>query len=55
MTHRSAKERRSTFDLVLRELRAHNFAVLSTVDEDGTPDSAEVNYGVSAPGRLRST
>lgn len=50
-SHRSAKEQRVTFDLVLRELRAHNFAVLATVDEDGAPDSAGVNYGVSAPGR----
>ena len=49
-SHRSVKEQRVTFDLVLRELRAHNFAVLSTVDEDGTPDSAGVNYGVSTPG-----
>lgn len=51
VTHRSTKEQRVTFDLVLRELRAHNFAVLATVDEDGAPDSAGVNYGVSAPGR----
>lgn len=36
--------------LVLRELRAHNFAVLSTIDEHGRPRSAGVNYGVSAPG-----
>ncbi len=49
-THRNAKEQRITFDLVLRELRAHNFAVLATVDENGAPDSAGVNYGVSAPG-----
>jgi hypothetical protein len=40
-----------TGDLVLRELRAHNFLVLSTVDESGAPDAAGVNYGVSAPGR----
>jgi general stress protein 26 len=50
-THRSTKEQSVTFDLVLRELRAHNFAVLATIDEDGAPDSAGVNYGVSAPGR----
>jgi general stress protein 26 len=50
-TQRSTKEQRVTFDLVLRELRAHNFAVLTTVDEDGAPDSAGVNYGVSAQGR----
>ena len=50
-THRIAREQRVTFDLVLRELRAHNFAVLATVDGDGAPDSAGVTYGVSAPGR----
>ena len=50
-THRRTKEQRVTFDLVLRELRAHNFTVLATVNEDGAPDSAGVNYGVSAPGR----
>ena len=49
-TPRSPKEQRVTFDLVLRELRAHHFAVLTTVGEDETPDSAGVNYGVSAPG-----
>lgn len=46
-----SEEGRVTSDLVLRELRAHNFAVLSTVDEDGAPDSAGVNYGVTTPGR----
>jgi hypothetical protein len=35
---------------VLAELRAHNFAVLSTVDGLGQPDSAGVSYGVSPPG-----
>jgi general stress protein 26 len=50
-TKRGTKDERVTFDLVLRELRAHNFAILSTVDEDGAPDSAGVNYGVSGPGR----
>jgi hypothetical protein len=39
-----------TPERVLRELRRHNFAVLSTVDEDGNPDSAGVNYGVSRAG-----
>lgn len=48
---RRAQEERVTFDQVLRELRAHNFAVLATVDADGAPDAAGVNYGVSAPGR----
>ncbi len=41
---------RVTPALVVREIRAHNFAVLSTIDEDGRPRSAGVNYGVSAPG-----
>ena len=36
--------------LILRELRAHNFAVLSSADDEGRPRSAGVNYGVSAPG-----
>ena len=36
--------------VVLRELRRHNFGVLSTVDAAGRPRSAGVNYGVSAPG-----
>ena len=35
---------------MLRELRRHDFAVLSTVDESGSPDSAGVNYGVSRAG-----
>jgi nitroimidazol reductase NimA-like FMN-containing flavoprotein (pyridoxamine 5'-phosphate oxidase superfamily) len=50
-THPSSQEARVTSKLVLRELRSHNFAVLSTVGEDGTPDSAGVNYGVTGPGR----
>lgn len=49
-TQRSAQEQRVTLDLVLRELQAHNFAVLSSVDESGAADSAGVNYGVSTPG-----
>jgi len=36
-----------TLELVLRELRAHDFAILSTVAKDGSPDSAGVSYGVS--------
>jgi general stress protein 26 len=40
-----------TVDLVLRELRKHNSAVLSTVDAEGRPHSAGVNYGVSRPGQ----
>jgi general stress protein 26 len=46
-----AKKQRVTIDLVLRELRKHNFAVLSTVDAEGRPHSAGVNYGVSPPDR----
>src|SRR5580765_3913572 len=45
------KEQRATFALVLRQLRKRDFAVLSTVDENGIPHSAGVNYGVSRPGR----
>jgi pyridoxamine 5'-phosphate oxidase-like protein len=40
-----------TFADVLRQLRTHNFAVLSTVDAEGHPHSAGVNYGVSRPGQ----
>lgn len=43
----SVRQQRVSFDLVFRELRTHHFAVLSSVDERGTPDSAGVNYGVS--------
>ncbi len=39
-----------TLQRVQRELSTHNFAVLSTVDEHGRPDSAGVNYGTSARG-----
>jgi general stress protein 26 len=49
-TQRRLGEERVTPERVLRELRAHNFAVISTTDEYGAPDSAGVNYGVSAPG-----
>jgi general stress protein 26 len=49
-TKERGQDERVTFDLVLRELRAHNFAILSTVDDGGGPDSAGVNYGVSGPG-----
>ncbi|MFN0072270.1 MAG: pyridoxamine 5'-phosphate oxidase family protein [Chloroflexota bacterium] len=44
-------EQRLTFELVLRELRMHHFAVLSTVSPTGRPCSAAINYGVSRPGR----
>lgn len=36
---------------LLRALRGHNFAVLSTAGEHGRPASAGVNYGVSAAGQ----
>lgn len=39
-----------TFDRVHRELRAHHFAVLSTVDERGTPHAAGVTYGTTYDG-----
>ena len=45
------KEQRVTFELVLSQLRKHNFAVLSTVGEQSMPHSAGVVYGVSRPGR----
>ena len=40
-----------TFELVLAHLRNSHFAVISTSDDDGTPHSAGVNYGVSRPDR----
>jgi hypothetical protein len=47
----SSRARRTvTLERVLRELRKHNFAVLSTVGADGSPDSAGVCYGISSPG-----
>ena len=39
-----------SFDAVVRELRKRDFAVLSTVTEEGRPYSVGVNYGVSLPG-----
>lgn len=45
-----AQQRRVTPEIALRQLRAHNFAVLSTVGDDGKPHSAGVNYGASGPG-----
>lgn len=38
------------FAFVLRRLRCHHFAVLSTVGAGGLAQSAGVTYGVSAPG-----
>jgi general stress protein 26 len=47
-----AKAQRSklTPELVLRKLRQHDFAVLSTAGSDGNPHAAGVTYGVSRPG-----
>ena len=45
------KPHRVTVELVLRHLRKRNFAVLSTISEEGRPHSVGVNYGVSPPGR----
>jgi nitroimidazol reductase NimA-like FMN-containing flavoprotein (pyridoxamine 5'-phosphate oxidase superfamily) len=39
-----------TFDSVVKELRKRDFAVLSTLTEEGKPYSVAVNYGVSRPG-----
>ena len=47
---RTAASRGVALKRVLRELSTHNFAVLSTVDEHGWPDSAGVNYGTLARG-----
>jgi general stress protein 26 len=38
------------FERVLSELCQNNFAVLSTVDAAGQPQSAGVTYGISPPG-----
>ena len=50
MIVRTSVNRAVTLKRVLRELSAHNFAILSTVDQLGQPDSAGVNYGTSARG-----
>jgi general stress protein 26 len=50
MIVRTSVNRAVTLKRVLRELSAHNFAILSTVDQHGQPDSAGVTYGVSARG-----
>ncbi len=39
-----------TFEFVLKKLRTHHFAVLSTNDERGMPHSAGVNYGITRQG-----
>jgi general stress protein 26 len=51
VTLAAAGQPRVTFDRVLAELRNHHFAVLSTVDEDGTPHAAGVTYGSAYAGR----
>jgi nitroimidazol reductase NimA-like FMN-containing flavoprotein (pyridoxamine 5'-phosphate oxidase superfamily) len=48
--HATSDTRTVTFDSVVKELRKRDFAVLSTVTEEGTPYSVAVNYGVSLPG-----
>jgi general stress protein 26 len=44
---RRAREQKVTGEMVLNQLRKHDFAVLSTVSEDGMPFSAGVSYGVT--------
>jgi nitroimidazol reductase NimA-like FMN-containing flavoprotein (pyridoxamine 5'-phosphate oxidase superfamily) len=44
------EEPRVTFEMVLRELRRRDFAVLSTADDQGRPHSVGVEYGVSTRG-----
>ena len=39
-----------SFDPVVKELRKRDFAVLSTICEEGRPYSVGVSYGVSLPG-----
>jgi general stress protein 26 len=51
-TGMKARTSRLTPELVLRELRRHDFAVLSSVGAAGTPHSAGVTYGVSGPGQV---
>ena len=46
----AGKQHRVTLDQVLAELGKQHFAVLSTADDEGTPHSAGVNYGVSEAG-----
>lgn len=43
----AATTSRVTFDRVLSELRNHHFAVLSTVNGQGTPHAAGVTYGTA--------
>jgi general stress protein 26 len=48
---RETREPKLTPELVLGQLRKHDFAVLSSVSSDGQPHSAGVNYGISRPGQ----
>ena len=48
--HEASETPKLTFDSVVKELRKRDFAVLSTVTEEGRPYSVAVNYGVSLPG-----
>ena len=43
---RRAKAQRVARELVVRELRTHDFGILSTVSAEGKPFSAGLNYGV---------
>jgi general stress protein 26 len=45
-----ARTERVAAERLLAELRAHDFAVLSTTDAAGQPHAAGVTYGVSPPG-----
>jgi general stress protein 26 len=49
---REMRDSKLTPGLVLRQLRKHDFAVLSSVGSDGKPHSAGVTYGVSRPGQV---
>ena len=51
VTPAAAEQPRVTFELVLAELCKHHFAVLSTVDGDGTPHVAGVTYGTASTER----
>jgi nitroimidazol reductase NimA-like FMN-containing flavoprotein (pyridoxamine 5'-phosphate oxidase superfamily) len=47
----SMKVQPVTFEPVLAHLRNIHFVVISTSDDQGTPHSAGVNYGVTRPDR----
>jgi nitroimidazol reductase NimA-like FMN-containing flavoprotein (pyridoxamine 5'-phosphate oxidase superfamily) len=48
---RIVQEKRVTFEVVLSHLRTRDFAVLSTISNEGRPHAVGVNYGVSRLGR----